>query len=145
MCLFFLSPCSKIKCTYGFPTLSTSQIFKVNYNLCKTHKSTTSNHNIKCKPPSMVLANSYKAELEGIIMLEVGRCCQKIKDKWHCFLSMHIWHGIAWGLCVGIYKGVEVQKMKMMNLNAKSFVCVCEGGKIWNIEPKETKNLYFFN
>ena len=43
-----------------------------------------------------------------------------------------------------IYKKVEVQEVKMVNWNAKNFVCMCEGGKVLkNIEPKETKNIYF--
>ena len=36
------------------------------------------------------------------------------------------WHERLW---VGIYKGVEVQEVKIVNWNVKSFVCMCEGWK----------------
>ena len=51
------------------------------------------------------------------------------------------WHE---GLWVGIYKGIEMQKVKIVGWNAKRFVCMYEGGKILIIESKETKNLYLF-
>ena len=34
------------------------------------------------------------------------------------------------GLWVGVYKRVEVQEVKIMNWNAKSFVCTYEEGKV---------------
>ena len=37
------------------------------------------------------------------------------------------WHEGPW---VIIYKGVEVQEVKMMNRNAKNFVCIFEGGVV---------------
>ena len=37
------------------------------------------------------------------------------------------WHERLW---VGIYKGVEVQEVKIVNWNVKSFACMCGEGKV---------------
>ena len=75
-----------LKKKYIFQTLT------VNYIIYKTHKSTTSNLNIKIiiivviqykmqAPPSLVVVSSYGLGLNETTMLELGRCCWKIKGK----------------------------------------------------------------
>ena len=71
--------------------------------------------NKKCKHPSLVVANSYRLELDETTMLELGKCHRKFEGKWH-----HFWFAVfdmEWheGLWVGIYKGVEVQDVKIVN------------------------------
>ena len=46
----------------------------------------------------------------------------------HCLLTLI--DTLTWRVIHrNIYKGVEVQEVKMMKWNAKSFVCMCERGK----------------
>ena len=50
------------------------------------------------------------------------------------------WHERLW---VGIYKGVEVQEVKKWT-KMQRVLCVCvKDEKSWNIELKDTKNIYF--
>ena len=51
--------------------------------------------NIKCKPPSLVVANSYGLGLGGTKMLELGRFHWKIEGKWNHFLAVYLtWDGM---------------------------------------------------
>ena len=66
----------------------------------------------------MVVANSYKLELDETTMSKLDRCCQNIEDKWNHFWYVVFDMGCHEGLGVGIYKGVEVQEVKMVNWDA---------------------------
>ena len=66
-------------------------------------------------PPSLAVANSYELGLDKTRIKKLGRYHRKIEGKWNNFWSVVFdmgWHERIW---VGIYNGVEVQEMKMMN------------------------------
>ena len=48
-------------------------------------------------------------------------------------------------LWIGVYKRVEVQEVKTMNWNAKSFVCTYEGRKALKQWTKGNNEYLFFN
>ena len=69
-----------------------SQTPTINYIIYKTHKSTMFDLDIKiviavvtqckkCKPPSLIVANSYGLGLDETTILELGRCCRKVEGK----------------------------------------------------------------
>ena len=67
----------------------------------------------------------------------------KVNDIVFCLCVFDMgWHE---GLWVGIYKGVELQDVKMVNSNAKSLMCMCEGWKVLKYWTKEYKEYLFFN
>ena len=66
-------------------------------------------------PPSLALANSYELELNETRIKKLGRYHLKVEGKWNNFWSVIFdmgWHEEVW---VGIYKGVKVQEVKIVN------------------------------
>ena len=123
-CFFFFFFNSKIKYIYNFPKPK-SQTPKDSKRIITFTKSIMSDFNIKTvsychwikkrKPPS----------------LELCRCHWKVETKWHHFFLSVFEIGRYERLWTCVYKWVKV---KMMNENAKSFLCV------WGMEGLETLN-----
>ena len=77
-------------------------------------------------------------------MLELGRCPQNIEDKWNHFWYIIFDMGWHEGLWVGIYINELKYKEWKWWIEMQRILCVCvREEKTWNIEPKDTKNIYF--
>ena len=76
--------------------------------------------------PSLVVANLYRLGLDEITKLELGRCCQKIEGKRHRFLSMCIWHGMAWRAMGRYIKGKSARgehgELKCKNYKLHTYI-----------------------
>ena len=92
----------------------------------------------------MVVVNLYGLDLDETTILVLGIERLKVNDIGFdlSIFDMVGWHERLW---VGIYKGVEVQEVKIVNWNVKSFVCMCEGWKVLKYWTKWCKEYLFFN
>ena len=139
---FFFFFSSKIKYIYNFfkPKSQTSKDSKRIITFTKSImfdvniKTVSYCHWIKnASLPSLVIAYSYGLRSNDTATLELGRCHWKVETKWHHFFLSVFEIGRYERLWTCVYKGVKV---KRMNENANSFLCVRDR-RSWNIEPNE--------